>query len=203
MSTDALQLYIVGLGKMGLQASRLLACHNPITIDPNVTTSSFSHITDALRASTPSEAETEIVFCLFLADSLTTCVVSEILKNRLSFASRPLVLDFSNANYKASAERFNLCQASDVEYRACGISGGVSIETNGGAIFFDAIGPQSPALTIITALARGRVDATVSVGKNPNGHLVKCIHNAYEYAELAILGNTFDVLTYYGNPPSG
>ncbi|MRD55514.1 hypothetical protein GH816_03030 [Betaproteobacteria bacterium LSUCC0115] len=186
---------IVGIGKMGSQAVELMRDMNPISIDNAAPLADFRSITSAIASSVPNP-NNPLYICLFAPDNATDSLVQEIGVTADRFhGQRFIVIDFSNAHFQKSSGRAKQLSLKGIEYIGAGISGGTSIYANGASIFHDQYTEDPCVEKIFLALCKGDPRRIVDCGPNPNGHLVKSVHNSLEYIELSLLSSCFEGLS--------
>ena len=197
MTSHAMQLGLVGLGRMGagLAARLLRREHGVIGYDV-----SSDSVATFVRGGGSSAASLEDLVARLPAPRVLWVMVPHGAPTRqtvealLSLLSRDDVLvDGGNSNYRESMRHAVLCAQRGVHFLDVGVSGGVWGEREGFNLMIggapDAFARLEPVFASL-APAGGYAH----VGANGAGHFVKMIHNAIEYAMLQSIGEGFECM---------
>jgi 6-phosphogluconate dehydrogenase len=108
-----------------------------------------------------------------------------------------VIVDGGNAHFQDTRRREAALRERGLHYVGAGISGGEEGALNGPSIMpggeaeaYKAVGPQ---LEAIAAKVDG-APCCVHVGPDGAGHFVKMVHNGIEYADMQLIGESYDLL---------
>ncbi len=108
-----------------------------------------------------------------------------------------VLVDGGNAHFKETEARQRRASAAGVALIGCGVSGGEDGARHGPALMAGgeraAWDRVAPALAAIAARSEHGTCAGL-VGPGGAGHFVKMVHNGIEYADLAAIAETWDLL---------
>jgi 6-phosphogluconate dehydrogenase len=151
---------------------------------------------DAFVASL-SRPRTAIV--MVQAGAGTDAVIDELAER---FEPGDIIVDGGNANFQDTIRREQALRERDLNFVGVGISGGEegalkgpSIMPGGSAEAYETLGP---ILETIAARVDGEPCVT-HVGTDGAGHFVKMIHNGIEYADMQLIGESYDLLRRVGH----
>jgi 6-phosphogluconate dehydrogenase len=113
------------------------------------------------------------------------------------FEPGDIIVDGGNANFRDTIRREEALRERGLHFVGVGISGGEdgalrgpSIMPGGSAEAYETLGP---IFASIAALVDGDPCVT-HVGTDGAGHFVKMIHNGIEYADMQLIGESYDLL---------
>jgi 6-phosphogluconate dehydrogenase len=201
---------VVGLAVMGANLARNLAGRRGNTVavfnrSPERTRRLVSEhpeagfvagedIADFVR----SLARPRTAIVMVQAGAGTDAVIDE-LANR--FEEGDIIVDGGNANFQDTIRRERTLRDRGLNFVGVGISGGEEGALNGPSIMpggsAEAYATLGPILETIAA----RVDdepCVTHVGTDGAGHFVKMIHNGIEYADMQLIGESYDLLRRVG-----
>jgi 6-phosphogluconate dehydrogenase len=212
MSSEAgkANIGVVGLAVMGANLARNLAGRRGNTVavfnrSPERTRRLVSEhpeagfvagedIADFVR----SLARPRTAIVMVQAGAGTDAVIDE-LANR--FEEGDIIVDGGNANFQDTIRRERTLRDRGLNFVGVGISGGEEGALNGPSIMpggsAEAYATLGPILETIAA----RVDdepCVTHVGTDGAGHFVKMIHNGIEYADMQLIGESYDLLRRVG-----
>jgi 6-phosphogluconate dehydrogenase len=212
MSSEAgkANIGVVGLAVMGANLARNLAGRRGNTVavfnrSPERTRRLVSEhpeagfvagedIADFVR----SLARPRTAIVMVQAGAGTDAVIDE-LANR--FEEGDIIVDGGNANFQDTIRREKTLRDAGLNFVGVGISGGEEGALNGPSIMpggsAEAYATLGPILETIAA----RVDdepCVTHVGTDGAGHFVKMIHNGIEYADMQLIGESYDLLRRVG-----
>ena len=128
-----------------------------------------------------------------------TDAVIEQLADR--FEEGDIIVDGGNANFHDTIRREQALRERGLNFVGAGISGGEEGALNGPSIMpggsAEAYETLGPILASIAAVAEGEPCVT-HVGTDGAGHFVKMIHNGIEYADMQLIGESYDLLRRVG-----
>jgi 6-phosphogluconate dehydrogenase len=117
------------------------------------------------------------------------------------FEEGDIIVDGGNANFQDTIRREKALRDRGLSFVGVGISGGEEGALNGPSIMpggsAEAYSTLGPILETIAA----RVDdepCVTHVGSDGAGHFVKMIHNGIEYADMQLIGESYDLLRRVG-----
>src|SRR3712207_3406822 len=117
------------------------------------------------------------------------------------FEEGDIIVDGGNANFTDTIRREKALRERGLRFVGVGISGGEEGALNGPSIMpggsAEAYSTLGPILETIAA----RVDdepCVTHVGTDGAGHFVKMIHNGIEYADMQLIGESYDLLRRVG-----
>src|SRR3954451_24927847 len=128
----------------------------------------------------------------------TDAVIEELAQR---FEDGDIIIDGGNANFQDTIRRESELSDRGLNFVGMGVSGGEegalkgpSIMPGGSAEAYEKLGP---ILESIAAVAEGRPCVT-HVGTDGAGHFVKMVHNGIEYADMQLIGESYDLLRRVG-----
>jgi 6-phosphogluconate dehydrogenase len=128
----------------------------------------------------------------------TDAVIDELAER---FAEGDIIVDGGNANFQDTIRREKALRERGLNFVGVGISGGEEGALKGPSIMpggsAEAYATLGPILETIAA----RVDdepCVTHVGTDGAGHFVKMIHNGIEYADMQLIGESYDLLRRVG-----
>jgi 6-phosphogluconate dehydrogenase len=201
MELVAMQLGMVGLGRMGANMARRLAAGGVSVIgyDPDpVARAAFAQdgttALDSLDALVHALAAPRVLWMMVPAGERTETTIAALAPK---LSAEDVVVDGGNAWYKDSVRRAVELASYGVRFVDCGVSGGVWGREHGYALMFGGSAGAARAIEpYIRILAPSPERGWLHCGPNGAGHFVKMIHNGIEYgmmqslAEgLALIGN--------------
>jgi 6-phosphogluconate dehydrogenase len=117
------------------------------------------------------------------------------------FEEGDIIVDGGNANFHDTIRREQALRERGLNFVGAGISGGEEGALNGPSIMpggsAEAYETLGPILASIAAVAEGEPCVT-HVGTDGAGHFVKMIHNGIEYADMQLIGESYDLLRRVG-----
>jgi 6-phosphogluconate dehydrogenase len=128
----------------------------------------------------------------------TDAVIEELAQR---FEDGDIIIDGGNANFQDTIRRESELSDRGLNFVGMGVSGGEegalkgpSIMPGGSAEAYEKLGP---ILETIAAQVDGEPCVT-HVGTDGAGHFVKMIHNGIEYADMQLIGESYDLLRRVG-----
>ncbi len=113
------------------------------------------------------------------------------------FEEGDIIVDGGNANFRDTVRREAALRERGLHFVGAGISGGEEGALHGPSIMpggsREAYETLGPILESIAARAEGEPCVT-HVGTDGAGHFVKMIHNGIEYADMQLIGESYDLL---------
>jgi 6-phosphogluconate dehydrogenase len=132
------------------------------------------------------------------AGSGTDAVIDQLAAR---FDEGDIIVDGGNANFLDTIRREEQLRARGLNFVGVGISGGEEGALNGPSIMpggsAEAYATLGPILETIAARVNGDPCVT-HVGTDGAGHFVKMIHNGIEYADMQLIGESYDLLRRVG-----
>jgi 6-phosphogluconate dehydrogenase len=117
------------------------------------------------------------------------------------FEEGDIIVDGGNANFQDTRRREKELRERGLNFVGAGISGGEDGALNGPSIMpggsKEAYETLGPILETIAAQVDGDPCVT-HVGTDGAGHFVKMIHNGIEYADMQLIGESYDLLRRVG-----
>ena len=117
------------------------------------------------------------------------------------FAPGDIIVDGGNANFQDTIRRERELRERGLNFVGAGVSGGEEGALKGPSIMpggsAEAYATLGPILRSIAAVAEGEPCVT-HVGADGAGHFVKMIHNGIEYADMQLIGESYDLLRRVG-----
>ncbi|WP_159928059.1 phosphogluconate dehydrogenase (NAD(+)-dependent, decarboxylating) [Rhodococcus sp. WAY2] len=188
----AMQIGLIGLGKMGLNMRERLRRSGieVIGYDPYVDTSDVSSI-DALVETLPSP---RIVWVMVPAGGPTQETITHLYQ---TLSAGDLVIEGGNSHFSDDVHHAKSLDTRAIGYLDCGVSGGIWGLENGYALMvggaeehiaramplFDALRPEGP-----------RSEGFVHAGPVGAGHYSKMVHNGIEYGLMQAYAEGFELL---------
>jgi 6-phosphogluconate dehydrogenase len=138
------------------------------------------------------------VIIMVQAGAGTDAVIDELAER---FEPGDIIVDGGNANFQDTIRRERALRDRGLNFVGAGISGGEEGALNGPSIMpggsAEAYRTLGPILESIAAIAEGEPCVT-HVGTDGAGHFVKMIHNGIEYADMQLIGESYDLLRRVG-----
>src|SRR5690606_13600657 len=111
-----------------------------------------------------------------------------------------------NSHYQDTERRINSLKEKNIHFIGAGISGGEKGALEGPSIMpggnFDAYSQVKPYLESISARDKNGGPCCAYIGKDGSGHFTKMVHNGFEYAEMQLLAEVYQIFRSTGkNPP--
>jgi 6-phosphogluconate dehydrogenase len=117
------------------------------------------------------------------------------------FEEGDIIVDGGNANFRDTIRREQALRERGLNFVGVGVSGGEEGALNGPSIMpggsAEAYATLGPILETIAARVDGDPCVT-HVGTDGAGHFVKMIHNGIEYADMQLIGESYDLLRRVG-----
>ncbi len=108
-----------------------------------------------------------------------------------------IIVDGGNSFFEDTIRREKNIRARGLHYVGCGISGGEEGALNGPSMMpggtEESWKTLGPILESIAAVAEGEPCVT-HIGEDGAGHFVKMVHNGIEYADMQLIGESYDLL---------
>jgi 6-phosphogluconate dehydrogenase len=208
--TGTANIGVVGLAVMGANLARNLAGREGNTVavynrSPERTRRLVRDHPEAgfvaaedLDAFVASLARPRTAIVMVQAGAGTDAVIDQLADR---FGEGDIIVDGGNANFRDTIRREGALRARGLNFVGVGISGGEEGALNGPSIMpggsAEAYATLGPILETIAA----RVDdepCVTHVGTDGAGHFVKMIHNGIEYADMQLIGESYDLLRRVG-----
>ncbi len=213
MSSDApaeANIGVVGLAVMGANLARNLAGRegNVVAIynrSPERTRTLVAEHPEAgfvasedLDAFVASLSVPRTALIMVQAGAGTDAVIDQLADR---FEPGDIIVDGGNANFLDTIRREKALAARGLNFVGAGVSGGEEGALKGPSIMpggsAEAYATLGPILRGIAAVAEGEPCVT-HVGADGAGHFVKMIHNGIEYADMQLIGESYDLLRRVG-----
>ncbi len=189
---DAMQLGMIGLGRMGSGMRQRLqeAGHEILGYDKDSQLSDTQSLRELVLQLTPPRN----IWIMVPAGEATTTVITHLSR---SLTKDDLVIDGGNTHYKQDRWNSELLAAKGIGFVDAGVSGGVWGPQNGYGLMvggppphierlmpvFDALRPDGP-----------REESFVHAGDVGAGHFAKMVHNGIEYGLMQAYAEGFELL---------
>ena len=197
---------VVGLAVMGSNLARNLAHHGNTVAVFNRTYAR----TETLMKEHGTEgdfipAKTIEEFVASLSKPRTAIIMvkagapTDAMIEALADAMEPgdIIVDGGNSFYEDTIRREKAIRARGLHFVGCGISGGEEGALNGPSMMpggtEESWKTLGPILKSIAAVAEGEPCVT-HIGTEGAGHFVKMVHNGIEYADMQLIGESYDLL---------
>ncbi|MDO9409357.1 NADP-dependent phosphogluconate dehydrogenase [Patulibacter sp.] len=209
MSNDTPQqanIGVVGLAVMGANLARNLAGREGNTVavfnrSPERTRTLLDEHPEAgfvaseeLDAFVASLRKPRTAIIMVQAGKGTDAVIEQLAER---FEEGDIIVDGGNANFQDTRRREKDLRDRGLNFVGAGISGGEEGALNGPSIMpggsKEAYETLGPILETIAAEVDGEPCVT-HVGTDGAGHFVKMIHNGIEYADMQLIGESYDLL---------
>ncbi|MDR1386336.1 MAG: decarboxylating 6-phosphogluconate dehydrogenase [Propionibacteriaceae bacterium] len=190
LSTAALSLGLVGLGRMGgNMAARLRAAgHGVVGFDQSADS---GRDVDSLAALSQALPQPRLVWLMLPAGPATDRTVEQLAE---LLAPGDLVIDGGNSPYSQDQSHAQVLARAEVGFLDVGVSGGVWGRQAGYALMVGGDPAQvSRARPLFEALAPAQ-GGFVHAGPVGAGHFAKMVHNGIEYGMMQALGEGYDLL---------
>ena len=193
-------LAMVGLGRMGANMARRLACAGVAVhgVDPDAGARAALHDAPGITVhATLDEAIAALpaprsVWLMLPAGEPTQAALDTLLTR---LAPGDLVIDGGNADHRDSRRRAEAFAARGLSFADCGVSGGVWGLENGYCLMFGADGEAAPRVAALArVLAPAPEQGWLHCGPPGAGHFVKMIHNGIEYGAMQAYAEGFALL---------
>ncbi|MEA2179930.1 MAG: 6-phosphogluconate dehydrogenase, partial [Solirubrobacteraceae bacterium] len=213
MSTDEAReanIGVVGLAVMGANLARNLAGREGNTVavynrSPERTRKLADEHPEAgfvaseeLDDFVASLARPRTAIIMVQAGAGTDAVIDQLADR---FEEGDIIVDGGNANFQDTIRREKALRDRGLNFVGVGISGGEEGALHGPSIMpggsAEAYATLGPILETIAAPVDGEPCVT-HVGTDGAGHFVKMIHNGIEYADMQLIGESYDLLRRVG-----
>lgn len=197
---------VVGLAVMGSNLARNLARHgNTVAVYNRSYGRTETLINEHGSEGTFVPSETIEDFVASLAKPRTAIIMvkagepTDVMINALANAMEPgdIIVDGGNAYFPDTIRREKEIRARGLHFVGCGISGGEEGALNGPSMMPGGTDESwktlGPILESIAAVAEGEPCVT-HIGHDGAGHFVKMVHNGIEYADMQLIGESYDLL---------
>ncbi len=197
---------VVGLAVMGAHLARNLAGREGNTVavfnrSPGRTRTLLEEHPDAgfvasedLDDFVASLARPRTAIVMVQAGAGTDAVIEGLAER---FEDGDIIVDGGNANFRDTIRREKALRERGLNFVGVGISGGEEGALNGPSLMpggsAEAYATLGPILRTIAARVDGDPCVT-HVGTDGAGHFVKMIHNGIEYADMQLIGESYDLL---------
>lgn len=197
---------VIGLGVMGASLARNLAHQGNVVAVYNRHTDKTADFMKrygaegsfipaaTLQELSDSLAKPRKVILMITAGRATDAVIDDLLG---IFEPDDIIIDGGNAYFEDTMRREKNVREHGLHFVGCGISGGEE-----GALKGPSMMPGGtdwswnylkPIFESIAAKAEGEPCVT-HIGENGAGHFVKMVHNGIEYADMQLIGESYDLL---------
>jgi 6-phosphogluconate dehydrogenase len=209
-TTGTANIGVVGLAVMGANLARNLAGREGNTV------AVFNRSPERTRTLTEEHPEAGFVasedlddFVAALARPRTAIVMVQAGKGTDAvidalaerFEEGDIIVDGGNANFQDTRRRERALRERGLNFVGVGISGGEEGALRGPSIMpggsEEAYATLGPILESIAARV-GDEPCVTHVGTDGAGHFVKMIHNGIEYADMQLIGESYDLLRRVG-----
>ncbi|WP_028244887.1 NADP-dependent phosphogluconate dehydrogenase [Pseudoclavibacter soli] len=197
---------VVGLAVMGSNLARNLARHgNTVALYNRTAQRTRDLVAEHGDEGAFVPAETVADFAASLqrprtaiimvkAGAPTDAVIDELVE---VFEPGDIIVDGGNAQFTDTIRREAAVREHGIHFVGAGISGGEEGALNGPSIMpggsDESYATLGPILASIAAVVDGEPCVT-HVGTDGAGHFVKMVHNGIEYADMQLIGESYDLL---------
>jgi 6-phosphogluconate dehydrogenase len=196
---DALQITLIGLGRMGANMARRWARGGVSVNVFDQSAEARASVTEAniiahesLLAAVNAGSAPRIVWLMLPSGPITESTIDALIPH---LKSGDLLIDGGNANYKDTLRRAAKVNATGIEYADCGVSGGVWGLQNGYCVMAGASDASWQRLKpFLEILAPSKTQGIVHAGPVGAGHFSKMIHNGIEYGMMQALAEGFALM---------
>lgn len=125
---------------------------------------------------------------------------TESMISQLADAMEPgdIIIDGGNTFFKDTIRREKELRARGIHFVGCGISGGEEGALNGPSMMpggsLESWKTLGPILASIAAKAPDGEPCVTHIGTDGAGHFVKMVHNGIEYADMQLIGESYDLM---------
>jgi 6-phosphogluconate dehydrogenase len=204
--TEAANIGVVGLAVMGANLARNLAGREGNTVavfnrSPQRTRTLLDAHPEAgfvgseqLDDFVASLARPRTAIVMVQAGAGTDAVIEGLAER---FDTGDIIVDGGNANFQDTIRRERALRERDLNFVGVGISGGEEGALHGPSLMPGGSAEAYATLGPILASIAARVDGdpcVTHVGTDGAGHFVKMIHNGIEYADMQLIGESYDLL---------
>lgn len=197
IASAAMQIAMVGLGKMGLNmVLRLLrGGHDVVALDRDAGKVAEAVAAGARGAATLAEvvaslAAPRAVWVMVPAGAPTQSVIDELAG---TLSAGDVIIDGGNSNWRDSQARGAALAAKGIGFMDAGTSGGVWGLANGYCLMVGAA-PETYAVVEPALVTLAPPDGCLRVGPVGAGHYAKMIHNGIEYGMMQSFAEGFEIL---------
>lgn len=191
-----MKVYMIGLGKMGLNLAINLKGKDYQVIGYDISSKALNNAknngidTIADFKLIASDRQAKVVWVMLPPGKITNDTLQR-LENMLF--TDDIVIDGGNSDYHDSIKRASEFQQKGIAFLDIGTSGGTYGALHGAS--FMVGGSKSAYEKILSMLkAISATNGLLYCGKSGSGHYLKIIHNAILHSELEILGEGFSLL---------
>jgi 6-phosphogluconate dehydrogenase len=197
---------VVGLAVMGSNLARNLARHGNTVAVYNRTPARTDALISAhgdegafLPAPTIAEFAARLsrprtAIIMVKAGAPTDAIIDQLVE---VFEPGDIIVDGGNSRFTDTIRREKAVRATGIHYVGAGISGGEEGALNGPSIMpggtAESYQTLGPILESIAAQVDGEPCVT-HIGTDGAGHFVKMVHNGIEYADMQLIGESYDLL---------
>ncbi|WP_390887200.1 phosphogluconate dehydrogenase (NAD(+)-dependent, decarboxylating) [Fundicoccus culcitae] len=148
------------------------------------------NVVDSMDGLIDALDDQKIIFLSTPAGEITDNLIKE-LSGKL--ASKDIIIDSGNSNYKDSLKNYAFLKESDIYFIDCGTSGGMEGARNGACLM---VGGDEEAVKVVEPffIDLAIEDGYLFAGAPGTGHYLKMVHNGIEYGMMQSIGEGFDVL---------
>src|SRR4051812_5693292 len=209
-STQTANIGVVGLAVMGSNLARNLASREGNTVavynrSPERTRTLLEQhpeagfvASESIEDFVASLSRPRTAIIMVQAGAGTDAVIEQLAG---LFEQGDIIVDGGNANFHDTIRREQALRERGLNFVGIGVSGGEEGALNGPSVMpggsAEAYATLGPILETIAA----RVDdepCVTHVGTDGAGHFVKMIHNGIEYADMQLIGESYDLLRRVG-----
>jgi 6-phosphogluconate dehydrogenase len=194
----ALQIGMIGLGRMGANMTRRLARGGAQVIAFDRAAPARRALSRERRVSTVADLASmlqglkapRVIWLMLPSGKASADTLAQLIP---LLAKGDVLVDGANANYKDSMRRAAELSALDIYYVDAGVSGGVWGLANGYTIM---LGGETRAVRRVTPFAKllAPPKGWMHCGPSGAGHYVKMIHNGIEYGLMQAYAEGFALL---------
>jgi 6-phosphogluconate dehydrogenase len=205
-TTGTADIGVTGLAVMGSNLARNLARNGFVTAVHNRSQAKTRALIDEHGTEgsfVPSESMADFVASLrrprtaiimVKAGDATDAVIDELAG---LMESGDIIIDGGNALFTDTRRREAALREKQIHFVGCGISGGEEGALNGPSIMPGGSAESYTTLGPILEKISAHVDGDpccAHIGTDGAGHFVKMVHNGIEYADMQLIGETYDLL---------
>lgn len=193
-----MDVYFIGLGKMGMALAENLRSHDGYTIytyDKDETAAQQAqekgfHNSPSLAELFQSPSERRVVWVMVPAGDITKNVLNDC---RHYLAPDDILIDAGNSKFSDSIEQYELSSEKGIHFLDVGTSGGVSGARYGACMM---IGGEQKIFGDIEQLFQDLCvpKGYLFAGKSGSGHYLKMVHNGIEYGMMQSIAEGFNLL---------
>lgn len=189
-----MEIYLVGLGKMGYNLAQNMRDHGHEVIGFDVsketTMKAEKEGFSTLASLTKLPDRKKVIWVMLPAGRITNSVLDSIKTN---IEDGDIVIDGGNSNYKDSIRQAQEFSELGAYFLDIGTSGGVYGARNGASLM---VGGNKEAYQLLEDFfdSIAEKDGVIYTGESGSGHYLKTVHNAILHTMMEVYGEGFELL---------